>query len=56
MTFDLSKNASISSSIRNTDLEVIAIEYCKAKLAIDFYPPDSWSRSYTNLLVGGVGK
>lgn len=31
------------------------IEYCRAKQAIDFYPPDNCYKSYTNLLVGGVG-
>jgi hypothetical protein len=40
-----SKNASDSSNIRKGDFETIASEYCKAKEAIDFYPPDSWSKS-----------
>jgi len=39
--FSASKNASVSSRIKKGDLDVRAIAYCRAKLAIDFYPPES---------------
>ena len=50
-----SKKASVSSRIRKDTFVVKANEYWRAREAIDFSPPDNCSRSYTNLLVGGVG-
>lgn len=55
LTFPVSRNASVSSRIRIGDFEANDNEYCRAKDAIDLYPPDNCSRSYTNLFVGGVG-
>jgi hypothetical protein len=40
-TFYASRKASISSRIRKGDFDIIAIEYCNAKLANDFSPPDN---------------
>lgn len=45
VTFPKSKNASVSSRIKIGDLDARESEYCNAKEAIDFSPPDSCSKS-----------
>lgn len=55
VTFPTSRNASVSSKINMGDFEARESEYWSARDAIDLSPPESCSKSYTNLLVGGVG-